>query len=370
MDILRSLNTISALKIPDSLKEIAGKVFADQRINPQEGLLLFRTAPPGYLGMLAEFVRQQKNGNNVYFIRNFHIEPTNICVNKCEFCSYSHHFNPKSWDLKVEEMLGILKSQDQSVREVHITGAVHPEKELTWFGDFFLMIKKIRPDIHIKALSAVEIDFLCKKSKVTFENGLKYLKGCGLDSIPGGGAEIFDPVIRKKICSTKATGAEWLAIHASAHQLGISSNATMLYGHIEQYEHRISHLEALRELQDQTGGFNAFIPLKFRNRNNKLNFIKETSVIEDMKNYAVSRIYLDNFPHLKGYWPMIGKSMAQLSLSFGVDDLDGTINDSTKIYSEAGSGEQNPAMTTSEMVGLITQVNRIPVERDSLYKPA
>jgi aminodeoxyfutalosine synthase len=355
------------LKIPESFIKIAEKVFLKQRITPEEGLFLFQKADIGYLGMLAEIVRREKCGNDVYYIRNFHIEPTNICVNKCRFCSYSHHYSSRSWELTVDQMLNIVREQDDTVREVHITGAVHPDRDIYYYGELLVKIRKIRPDIHIKALSAVELEFLMKKSRLSNEQGLKYLKSCGLDSIPGGGAEIFDTAIRNKICESKATSSEWLAIHETAHKLNISSNATMLYGHIEQYEHRINHLLLLRELQDRTGGFNAFIPLKFKNRNNELSYINEASVLEDMRNYAVSRIFLDNFPHLKGYWPMIGKPMAQLSLSFGVDDLDGTIQDSTRIYSLAGSEEQNPAITVSEMIALIQQVKRDPVERDSYY---
>jgi aminodeoxyfutalosine synthase len=353
---------------PEPLLRIADKVFNHQRLLPEEGLLLYEKAEPGFLSMLAEYVRNRKNGNKVFYIRNFHIEPTNICVNRCRFCSYSHHFSPKQWDLAVEEMLQTVRSQDATVREVHITGAVHPDKDIFYYGKFFGMIRKLRPDLHIKALSAVEMDYIVKKAGMTHEQGLKFLKSCGLDSIPGGGAEILDDGIREKICPTKASSSDWLKIHEAAHREGLSSNATMLYGHIETYRHRIKHLQLLRELQDRTGGFNAFIPLKFRNSNNELSSIRETTVVEDMRNYAISRIYLDNFPHIKGYWPMIGKQMAQLSLSFGVDDLDGTINDSTQIYSLAGSGEQNPEMTVSEMKALILQAKRVPVKRDSLYR--
>jgi aminodeoxyfutalosine synthase len=357
------------LKVADSFKQIAEKVIRKERITPEEGLTLFNEADIGYLGMLSEIVRREKCGNEVYYIRNFHIEPTNVCVNKCRFCSYSHHFSLRSWELTIDEMLNIVREQDEAVREVHITGAVHPDRDIYYYGELLAKIRKLRPGIHIKALSAVELEYLMKKAKLSLDQGLKYLRSCGLDSIPGGGAEIFDTTIRKKICESKASSDEWLAIHEAAHKLGISSNATMLYGHIEQFEHRISHLVRLRDLQDRTGGFNAFIPLKFKNSNNELSYIKEATVLEDMRNYAVSRIFLDNFPHLKGYWPMIGKPMAQLSLSFGVDDLDGTIQDSTRIYSLAGSEEQNPAITVSEMIALIKQVKRDPVERDSFYHP-
>jgi aminodeoxyfutalosine synthase len=206
-----------------------------------------------------------------------------------------------------------------------------------------------------------------RKAKVSVEEGLKFLIAAGLDSIPGGGAEIFHPEIREKICADKVDADGWLLIHETAHKLGLHSNATILYGHIEKFEHRIDHMRRLRELQDKTKGFNTFIPLKFRNKDNDMSNIAESSHVEDMRFYAIARIYLDNFPHLKAYWPMLGRQNAQLSLSFGVDDIDGTIDDTTKIYSMAGSEEQTPSMTTSELVSLIKQAKRIPVERDTLY---
>ncbi|HTX89500.1 MAG TPA: CofH family radical SAM protein [Bacteroidales bacterium] len=353
---------------PPGFLGITRKVTGGVRITPEEGLLLFEKAGTGYLGALAEIIKNRKSGNEVYFIRNFHIEPTNICVNRCCFCSYSHHFSKESWDLGVEEMLETVRKQDPNVREVHITGAVHLEKDLEYYGGLLRKIKAIRPDLHIKALSAVELDYMIRKAGRSYREGLEYLQSCGLGSIPGGGAEILDDVIREQICPTKVHSNDWLKIHETAHELGITSNATMLYGHIENYRHRIDHLKQLRDLQDRTGGFNAFIPLKFRNANNELSELPEVTMIEDMRNYAVSAIFLDNFPHLKGYWPMSGKSFAQLSLSFGVDDLDGTINDSTKIYSTAGSAEQHPAMTVSEMQELIRGAGKEPVERDSLYR--
>jgi aminodeoxyfutalosine synthase len=208
---------------------------------------------------------------------------------------------------------------------------------------------------------------MIKKAGLGFEDGLKILRDYGLDSIPGGGAEIFDEKIRSKICNDKTSSSDWIEIHETAHKTGISSNATILYGHLESYEDRIDHMTRLREMQDRTGGFNAFIPLKFKNSNNAMSYLKETTALEDMKNYAVSRIFLDNFPHIKAYWPMIGKEMTQLSLSFGVDDVDGTIEDSTKIYSLAGADEQNPVMSADEFIAMVKDVNLIPDERDSHY---
>ena len=361
-------NTILESRLPGSLKQIANKVILGTRILPEEGLILYEKGEIGFLAMLAEKVKVRLNDDKVYYIRNFHIEPTNICINNCRFCSYSHHFSPKKWDLSTEEMLECVRNADNNIKELHITGAVHPEKDLYYYEGLLRKIKTLRPDLHVKALSAVELDYIFKKAGVNTEQGLKFLQAAGLDSIPGGGAEIFDDKIRKEICPTKASSESWMEIHETAHRMGITSNATMLYGHIENYKHRIRHMSLLRDSQDRYGGFNAFIPLKFKNSNNELSGIQEASVIEDMKNYAVARIFLDNFPHLKGYWPMIGKSFAQLSLSFGVDDMDGTINDSTRIYSLAGANEQNPQMTVSEMKKLIIEANRTPVERNSLYQ--
>jgi len=238
---------------------------------------------------------------------------------------------------------------------------------LHYYGELLQKIKQHRPSLHIKGFTAVELEFMIIKAGYNIDDGLKKLKEYGLDSIPGGGAEIFHPEVRKHICDTKASTNQWLTIHEIAHKVGLPSNATILYGHIEKYEHRIHHMQQLRDLQDKTGGFNAFIPLKFKNQNNSMSYIPEVSVIEDMRNYAVSRLFLDNVPHLKAYWVNIGKKNAQMALSFGVDDLDGTIDDTTKIYSMAGSEEEHPRMTVAQMVELIRSSNRIPVERDTIY---
>jgi aminodeoxyfutalosine synthase len=268
--------------------------------------------------------------------------------------------------MTTEQMLNMIKNHN-NITEVHIVGGVHPKMDLYYFANLLKEIKALRPDLHIKAFTAVELEYMFRKAKVSYKEGLTLLKTSGLDSLPGGGAEIFAEEIRMQICKDKCTSQQWLDIHETAHSLGIPSNATMLYGHIESYEHRIDHMERLRNLQDKTGGFNCFIPLKFRNANNQMSHIAEVSITEDLRNYAVSRVYLDNFPHLKAYWPMIGKNTAQLSLQFGVDDLDGTINDSTKIYSMAGAEEQNPSMTIQQIIHLIRQAGRTPVERNTLY---
>ncbi len=356
--------------ISNDLKQIAEKVYADERISFDEGVILYKKGELGYLGTLANYVREKKNGNNVYFNRNFHIEPTNICVFDCKFCSYSRLLKQKEggWELSEEEILDKVRSYDgQPITEVHIVGGVHPKMGLMYFANLIKKIKEIRPDLHVKAFTAVELDYMCRKAKVSYEEGLRILKEHGQGSLPGGGAEIFDEEIRKIICEDKCTATEWLEIHETAHKLGMPSNATMLYGQIEKFEHRIDHMNRLRTLQDKTNGFNTFIPLKFRNKDNQMSHIKESTVIEDLRNYAISRIYMDNFGHIKAYWPMIGRTTAQLSLAFGVDDMDGTINDSTQIYTMAGSEEQNPSLTTEQLVDLIKQVGRTPIERDTLY---
>jgi aminodeoxyfutalosine synthase len=265
-------------------------------------------------------------------------------------------------------MMDIIKKyDDQDVTEVHITGGVVPKQDLAFYTQLFREIKKHRPNLHIKALTPVEFHYIFKKAKLSYEEGLKLMTEAGLDSLPGGGAEIFDEAIRDKIAGGKCSSDEWLSIHEIWHNMGKQSNATMLYGHIETFEHRIDHMERLRQLQDKTKGFNAFIPLKFRNKENEMADVPEVSVIEDLRNYAIARIYLDNFNHIKAYWAMIGRNTAQLSLNFGTDDLDGTIDDTTKIYSMAGSEEQNPKLSTQQLVDLIKAVGRTPVERDTLY---
>lgn len=354
----------------NTLKQIAEKVLNEQRLSVNEGIALFEKASLPFVGMLANYVREHKHGDKTYFNRNFHIEPTNVCVFSCKFCSYSRLYahREEGWELSLEDMMHIIKRYDnQPVTEVHIVGGVHPKLNLSFFIELLQRIKAHRPELQIKAFTAVELDYMFRKAKVSVKEGLKLLQEAGLESLPGGGAEIFDAGIREKICADKVDAEGWLHIHKTAHQLGMQTNATMLYGHIESYAHRIDHMERLRQLQDETGGFNTFIPLKFRNQNNEMSHVPELSVIEDMRLYAIARLYLDNFSHLKAYWPMLGRQNAQLALAFGVDDLDGTIDDSTKIYSMAGSEEQHPTLSTAELVNLIKQANREPVERDTFY---
>ncbi len=356
--------------VAPELKKIAEKVEKAIRITPDEAQWLYDHASTGELGVLANTVRERKNGQNTYFNRNFHIEPTNICVFACKFCSYSRLYKNREdgWELSIEQMLDRVKAYDgQPITEVHIVGGVHPKMDIEFFGELLKQIKAHRPDLHIKGFTSVELDYMFRKAKMDAKEGLTYLKSCGLDSLPGGGAEIFDEALRLEIAGDKCSSETWLNIHETAHSLGMKSNATMLYGHIESYKHRIDHMERLRRLQDKTGGFNTFIPLKFRNHDNEMSNVPEVTMVEDLRNYAVSRIYMDNFDHIKAYWPMIGRTTAQVSQSFGVDDLDGTIDDSTKIYSMAGSEEQIPVLTTEQLIQLIEQSGRVAVERDTLY---
>src|SRR6195952_4858334 len=357
---------------PDAaLRTIGEKIINQERVLFDEGVMLFEKASLSYVGALANYKRELLHGDKTYFNRNFHIEPTNVCVFTCAFCSYSRLYahRDEGWELSIDEMMEKVKKYDgKPVTEVHIVGGVHPKMNLYFFVDLLQKIKAHRPDLHVKGFTAVELDYMFRKAKVSTEEGMRLMNEAGLDSLPGGGAEIFDEKIREEIAGGKCSSDQWLYIHKTAHLQGMHTNATMLYGHVENYAHRIDHMERLRQLQDETHGFNTFIPLKFRNHDNEMSYVAESTLTEDMKLYAVSRLYLDNFSHIKAYWPMLGRHNAQMTLSFGVNDLDGTIDDSTKIYSMAGSEEKNPAMSTEDLVALIRQANRLPVERDTLYK--
>ncbi|HZG00674.1 MAG TPA: CofH family radical SAM protein [Chitinophagales bacterium] len=357
--------------VSPTLLPIVDKVQTGVRITTGEALSLYHEAPLSLLAALANGVRERLHGHKTFFNRNFHIEPTNKCVFDCKFCAYSRNFqsHDDAWELSHDQMIDIVrKYQNEPVTEVHIVGGVHPKMNLMYFAGLVKEIREMRPDIHIKGFTAVELEYMFRKARVSVEEGMRILHEHGLQSIPGGGAEIFDDGIRNQICKDKASADEWLFIHETAHKLGMHSNCTMLYGHIETYAHRVDHMNRLRELQDKTNGFNCFIPLKFRNGDNEMSHVPEVPIQEDMRAYAMARIFMDNIPHLKAYWPMIGRNNAQLLLSFGVDDLDGTIDDTTKIYAMAGAEEQNPSLTTKDLVRLIREVNRVPVERDSLYR--
>jgi aminodeoxyfutalosine synthase len=373
------LFTVSSIQIADfiastqnvidnSVIDLASKVLNFERLSVADALILYHKAPLPLLGMLADYIRYQKNGNDAYFVRNFHVEPTNICVHECLFCSYNHRYAGQSWEISKDELIENIRKADPMAVEVHITGGVHPKRDIYYYADFIKTIKQERPNLHIKAYSAIELDYMFQKSQLSINEGLEILRSAGLDSIPGGGAEVFDPEVRKQICNDKTSGERYLEIHKVAHQMGIPSNTTILYGHIETIEQRLDHLLQLRDLQDITNGFMAFIPLKFRNKNNRMSHIAEVSVTEDLRFYALTRLFLDNFAHLKAYWPMLGKPISQLMLAFGVDDLDGTIEDTTRIYTLAGAEEQNPGMTSEEFAHWVRQAGRVPVERNSYYQ--
>ena len=361
---------LSTASLSPEMARITDKIVASESLSEEEGLYLFEEGDLPQLGTLANYVRERRFGNKTFFNRNFHIEPTNVCVFTCKFCSYSRVYKHRDegWEMTIDEMVDKVKSyDDQPITEVHIVGGVHPKLNLDFFCTLLEKIKAHRPDLHIKGFTAVELDYMFRKAKLSVEEGMQKLKDAGLQSMPGGGAEIFHPDIRKQICADKVGTEGWLKIHETAHQLGMPTNATMLYGHIEDYYHRIDHMEILRQSQMRAPGYRAFIPLKFRNQNNDMSDVPESNMLEDLKMYAVARLYMDNFDHIKAYWAMLGRQTTQLTLSYGVDDVDGTLDDTTKIYAMAGAEEQHPGMSTEELVMLITKAGRTPIERDTVY---
>lgn len=350
-------------------KDIATAVRQGCRLSAEDALILWHDAPLWSLSELALQRKRAVSGDKVYFNRNFHLEPTNICVFNCKFCSYRKpKGSPEAWDMSMEDVERMVRGYVGSgVTEVHIVGGVHPEHDLYYYADMIRRVKAILPDVSVKAFTAIELAWMIDRSGLSIRDGLQVLIDAGMDAIPGGGAEIFDEQIREQICPDKGSTAQWLAIHREAHLLGLKTNATMLYGHIESLEHRVYHLLRLRTLQDETQGFNAFIPLKYRNYGNSLSAIGEVSVVEDLRTLAMSRLILDNVPHIKAYWVMYGKQTTELALSFGADDVDGTIDDTTKIYSMAGAEEQRPRMSVAEMRAMVERVGLRAVERDTLY---
>jgi aminodeoxyfutalosine synthase len=355
-----------------ALRPLTEKIAAGTRIAPDEALTLYRQAPLALLGMLATRIKEQKSGRSVFYNRNFHIEPTNICAFRCKFCSYRRPADaPDAWRHSPEQVLEQAAAyRGSGVSEVHIVGGADPLHDLYYYLDMIRGIRQTLPGVTVKAFSAVELDYMIRKADLPLKEGLALLQEAGMETMPGGGAEIFDEGIRARICGEKSSSARWLEIHRTAHGLGMPTNATMLYGHIETPAHRIDHLDRLRRLQDETGGFNAFIPLKYRNLNNELSDIGEVSITDDLRTLALSRIFLDNFAHLKAYWPMYGRQTTQLALAFGADDIDGTIDDTTRIYSMAGASDTRPAMSVADLRKMIVEAGYIPVERDSFYRPS
>ena len=356
---------------PPGLRLLAEKVLDGGRITTDDARQLYDRAPLALLGTLATHRKEQKSGKSVFYNRNFHIEPTNVCTFRCKFCSYRKPADsPQAWNYSMDEVLEqAARYAGSGVTEVHIVGGVHPDHDLHYYAEMIRRIRKILPRVTVKAFSAVEIDCMIAKAGLSLAEGLSLLQEAGMETMPGGGAEIFDEAVRAEICGEKSSSARWLEVHRTAHGLGMPTNATMLYGHVETPAHRIDHLDRLRRLQDETGGFNAFVPLKYRNMNNEMSVVGEVPVTDDLRTLAISRLFLDNFPHLKAYWPMYGKETTQLALAFGADDIDGTIDDSTKIYSMAGAGDTRPVMTAADMRRMIEEAGYTPVERDSFYRP-
>lgn len=349
-----------------SLKQINDKVFAGKRLTRRDGIELFRSNDLLALGRMATHVSRQKNGNNVFFVQNLHINPTNICVNRCTFCAFSKSKgDPGAYEMSIDDILAKARGAGKGVREFHIVSGLHPDLPFVWYLDMLQALKKEFPKIHLKAFTAVEIDFLSKLSGRGLIETLKTLQEAGLGSLPGGGAEIFNSDVRNTLCAEKISGDRWLEVIEAAHGLGLRSNATMLYGHIETCEHRIDHLLRLRELQDRTGGFQAFIPLSFHSQNTEIKKAAYTTGFDDLKTLAISRLMLDNFDHIKAYWVMLGEKIAQVSLSFGVDDLDGTVVEER--ITKAAGGATDGSMTKDDIVRLIKHAGRTPVERDTVY---
>lgn len=349
-------------------REIERKILNQEKINKEEGLFLFHSNDLHRIGELAEEVARRINQNRAYFIVNRHINPTNICINRCRFCAFSRSKGePDAYEMSIEEIVKNLKEAKQSIgylNEVHIVSGLHPDWEFEHYLEILRSIKKELPEIGIKAFTAVEIDYFSRKSGLTVEEVLIRLKEAGLDIMPGGGAEIFNSEVRAKICPEKISGERWLEIIKTAHSLGIKTNATMLYGHVESYEDRVDHLLKLRELQDQTGGFLAFIPLSYQPENTDIK-VSYPSGIDDLKTIAISRLVLDNIPHIKAYWIMLGEKLAQLALLFGADCLEGTVIEE-RIAHSAGARSKK-GNTIKELVHLIRETGKIPAERDSFY---
>jgi len=356
------------------IQAIGQKIEAGTRLSAQEALWLYSEAPSDWLREQADGIRRKLHGNAAFYNRNIHFEPTNKCVYACRFCAFARRPDQGeaegAWDHDLQEFDRILSARPPgSITEVHITGGVHPDRGVEYGEDLCRAVLARHPNAHVKAFTAVEISFFARKSGLGVGETLGRLQAAGLGSLPGGGAEIFDPEVRRKIAGGKAPAHQWLEVHEIGHHLGLRSNATMLYGHVEEFRHRVDHMERLRELQDRTHGFMSFIPLRYRNENNALSHLPETTPEQDLRNYAVARLFLDNIPHLKAYWVMLGVPLATQALDWGVDDLDGTVDDSTKIYSMAGAEEKRPSLSSTELQVLIRSKGRIPVERDSLYQP-
>jgi aminodeoxyfutalosine synthase len=356
----------SPSSVLDAIRE---KVHAGQRLSFDDGLFLYRgDVPLGEVGQLANLVRERQNGNLAYYNINTHLNPTNVCVYRCSFCAFRSDLRgPKAYLMSDEQILARgQEAVDNGCTEMHIVGGLHHQKKYDWYVDIVRSLHDAHPQLHLKAWTAVEINWFETLAKKPVRAILEDLLDAGLGSLPGGGAEIFHPEVRDRICEHKADAAKWLDIHRNAHQLGIPTNATMLYGHLEEPRHRVDHLIRLRELQDETGGFRTFVPLAFHPENTGLAEIQKPSAVMDLRTIAVSRLMLDNFPHIKAYWIMLGLGTAQTALAYGADDLDGTVRHEL-IYHDAGATTPE-ALSIDDIRRLIMEAGREPVERDTTYR--
>jgi aminodeoxyfutalosine synthase len=348
------------------LVDIKEKVLAGERLNREDGIRLMKSNDLLTIGYLADYARKEKCRDEVYFINNRHINHTNVCEVQCKFCAFAKEEEEEgAYTMNLEEIAKGIDDSPPGISELHIVGGCHHNLPLEYFEEMLRLVKEKRPDVYVQSLTAVEIAYLAEQAGLSVRETLKRLKAAGLDSIPGGGAEVFSPRVREEVCENKISGDEWLSVMETAHNLGIRTNATMLYGHIETAEERIDHLIRLRELQDKTGGFLTFIPLAFHPENTELDYISPTTGYDDLKVLAISRLMLDNFDHIKAFWIMLGTKLAQVSLNFGVDDLDGTVVEE-KITHAAGA-QTKQGLTKSEILNMIRKAGRIPVERDTVY---
>lgn len=352
-----------------NMENIAAKVAARKRLTETDALFLFEHPDLIAVGELAALANERKNGKRVFFNVNRHINHTNICVNRCSFCAFSRTAEEQgAYCYDMDEIRNrALEAASQGATEIHIVGGLHPDLPFDFYTEMLATVRSAAPGLHIKAFTAVEIEYLARLAALSIPVTLERLKAAGLGSLPGGGAEILNKEVRDQLCPEKISGEEWLAIMRQVHQAGLKSNATMLYGHVESYGDRVDHMRRLRGLQDETGGFQVFIPLSFQKENNLLGHLKNpmSSGVDDLKTLAVARLYLDNFANIKAYWVMLGEKIAQTALCFGVNDLDGTVVEE-KIGHDAGASSPQ-AMTKESIVNMIRKAGRIPVERDTLY---
>lgn len=350
------------------LRPVADKVLSGERLSFEDGVALYRSPDILAVGWLANYVREKMHGDVAYFNVNRHINPTNVCVAACKLCAFGRKKGTEgSYTMALEQAWETAASgYTEAVTEFHIVGGLHPDLPLEYFEDLVCGLKQRFPQVHIKAFTMVEIAFFAKRAKLSIRETLERLKAAGVDSMPGGGAEIFSDRVRSIICDHKIDGSEWLGTARIAHGLGLKSNATMLYGHVESDEDRVDHLVKLRELQDDTHGFQTFIPLAFHPDNTPLEHLPRTTGLTDIRQVAVGRLVLDNFPHIKAYWQMMTPKIAQIALRFGADDIDGTVVEE-KIYHDAGATTPQ-GLRREGLIRLITEAGRVPVERDTLYR--